>query len=94
MHQLRQTTPRKKHEIEAIPTLCRSWRSRWRPHGLGIPEYQAKRYEGKVREGNILISVHTDNRDERARAKEIFERDQDEDVSSASEARSDQQLET
>src|SRR2546422_9136373 len=29
--------------------------------GLGIPELEAKRYEGKVKEGNILISVHTDN---------------------------------
>src|SRR5947208_4229453 len=29
--------------------------------GLGIPEYEAKRYEGKLREGNILISVHSHN---------------------------------
>src|SRR5580658_8695939 len=28
--------------------------------GMGIPEYEAKRYEGKVRSGNILISVHTE----------------------------------
>src|SRR5688572_13780756 len=28
--------------------------------GMGIPEYEAKRYEGKVREGNILISVHAE----------------------------------
>src|SRR4029077_9953033 len=27
--------------------------------GLGIPEYEAKRYEGKVKEGGILISVHS-----------------------------------
>src|SRR5246500_527209 len=30
--------------------------------GWGIPEYEAKRYEGKIREGNILISVHTEDR--------------------------------
>jgi hypothetical protein len=55
--------------------------------GMGIPEYEAKRYEGKVKEGNILISVHSENRDQRSRAKEIFERDNAEDVSSGSEAR-------
>src|SRR5450432_4624075 len=29
--------------------------------GLGIPEMEAKRYEGKIRSGNLLISVHTEN---------------------------------
>jgi hypothetical protein len=27
--------------------------------GLGIPEYEAKRYEGKITGGSALISVHT-----------------------------------
>ena len=40
--------------------------------GLGIPELEAKRYEGKVKEGNILLSVHTENSAEITRAKEIF----------------------
>jgi len=40
--------------------------------GLGIPEIEAKRYEGKIKEGNILISVHTENSDQIKRAKEIF----------------------
>ena len=40
--------------------------------GLGIPELEAKRYEGKVKEGNILLSVHTENSEEIKRAKEIF----------------------
>ena len=40
--------------------------------GLGIPEIEAKRYEGKVKAGNILISVHTDNAEEIARAKDLF----------------------
>src|SRR5512147_1899448 len=40
--------------------------------GMGIPELEAKRYEGKIKEGNILISVHTDNGKEVDRAKEIF----------------------
>src|SRR3984957_3384144 len=41
--------------------------------GMGIPEYEAKRYEGKVKDGNILLSVHTDDNKERDRAKKIFE---------------------
>ena len=40
--------------------------------GLGIPELEAKRYEGKVKEGNILLSVHTENSEEIKRAREIF----------------------
>ena len=54
--------------------------------GMGIPELEAKRYEGKVRDGNILISVHTDDADERSRAKDIFKRAGAEDISSSGEA--------
>jgi hypothetical protein len=54
--------------------------------GLGIPELEAKQYEGKVRAGNILISVHTENSDERARAKQALEESGATDVSSTSEA--------
>ena len=39
--------------------------------GLGIPEYEAKRYEGKVKEGGILISVHCESM-MRPSAKSIF----------------------
>jgi hypothetical protein len=54
--------------------------------GLGIPELEAKRYEGKVREGNILISVHTENADEISRAKTIFTEAQAQDVCTTGEA--------
>jgi hypothetical protein len=40
--------------------------------GMGIPELEAKRYEGKVKAGNLLISVHTDDSDEIKQAKDIF----------------------
>ena len=40
--------------------------------GMGIPELEAKRYEGKLQEGNILISVHTENSEQITRVKEIF----------------------
>lgn len=42
--------------------------------GMGMPEFEAKRYEGKLQEGNILLSVHTENDEEIARAEEIFNR--------------------
>jgi hypothetical protein len=54
--------------------------------GMGIPEHEAKLYEGKVRGGNILISVHTEDSTERRRAKEVFERAGAEDVASKQEA--------
>jgi hypothetical protein len=54
--------------------------------GMGIPEHEAKLYEGKVRGGNILISVHTEDRAERQRAKEVFEGAGAENVSSKEEA--------
>lgn len=54
--------------------------------GMGIPEYEAKRYEGKVRQGNILISVHSDSHKETKRAREIFEEFGAQDISTAKEA--------
>jgi hypothetical protein len=41
--------------------------------GMGVPELEAKRYEGKVRGGGILISCHCDGRDEVKNAKDIYE---------------------
>jgi hypothetical protein len=40
--------------------------------GMGIPEIEAKQYEGRVAKGSILISVHVENPDERTRAKNIL----------------------
>ena len=57
--------------------------------GLGIPEYEAKRYEGKVKEGRILISVHSESNDETRRAKDIFKEEGANDISSTGEAHSD-----
>ena len=54
--------------------------------GLGIPEYEAKVYESKVAEGNILISVHTDDGGERSRAKQIFKQCGADDIASITEA--------
>ena len=54
--------------------------------GMGIPEYEAKRYEGKIRGGSALISVHTENSDQEKAAKEIYKRAGAEDINSTSEA--------
>lgn len=40
--------------------------------GLGIPEYEAKRYEGLIREGRALISVHCDNSEWVSQAKNLL----------------------
>ena len=40
--------------------------------GMGIPEYEAKMYEGKIRDGNILLAVHCDTNDELKAAEELF----------------------
>ncbi len=54
--------------------------------GLGIPELEAKRYEGKIKAGNILISVHTENSEEITRAKGIFTEAKAEDICTTGEA--------
>ena len=40
--------------------------------GLGVPEVEAKQYEGKLKSGNILVSVHVDDNDWRRKAKELL----------------------
>jgi hypothetical protein len=57
--------------------------------GMGIPEYEAKRYEGRVKEGGILLSVHSDNSEWTKKAKEILERTGAQDISSTGEAKAD-----
>ena len=56
---------------------------------MGIPEYEAKRYEGRIKNGGILLSVHCDNSDWTKKAKQILEDTGAEDVSSTGEASAD-----
>jgi hypothetical protein len=49
--------------------------------GLGIPEHVAKRYEIRLKEGSILLSVHSDNADWTTRARELLERTGAQDIS-------------
>lgn len=53
--------------------------------GLGIPEIEAKRYADKIKDGNILISVHCDDSAEVSKAKDIFNDSGATDIASTSE---------
>jgi len=53
--------------------------------GMGLPEYEARRYEGRVKEGGVLLSVHCATSDEIARAKEILKQTGADDIASSSE---------
>jgi len=55
--------------------------------GLGMPEFEAKRYDAKIREDNILISVHTESGKQKDAAKDVFKRNNADDIATASEAR-------
>ena len=53
--------------------------------GMGIPELEAKKYEGQLKSGNSLIAVGSDDLEEVKRAKEIFGRAGAIDITSTSE---------
>ena len=54
--------------------------------GMGIPEIEAKRFEGKIKGGNMLVSVHVESSDEKTRAENIFKAAKADDICSVSEA--------
>ncbi len=54
--------------------------------GMGIPEIEAKRFEGKIKGGNMLVSVHVETSDEKARAESIFKAAKVDDICSVNEA--------
>ena len=57
--------------------------------GLGIPEYEAKRYEGRVRKGGILLSVHCDDSQWTKKAKQILQKTGADDIAATGEAEAD-----
>ena len=57
--------------------------------GVGIPEYEAKRYEGRVKKGGFLVSVHCDDSNWVSKAKKLLEETGAEDISSTGEATAD-----
>jgi hypothetical protein len=57
--------------------------------GMGIPEYEARRYEGRIREGGVLLSVHCDAGEWVTRAKDVLTTTGAQDIASAVEKRGD-----
>ena len=57
--------------------------------GMGIPEYEAKRYEGRLRKGHLLLSVHCDDSKWAKKAEDILKKAGAEDVASTAEAHAD-----
>ncbi len=52
---------------------------------MGMPEFEAKQFEGKVKAGSYLISIHSEDATETERAKQICEDAGVTDVTTASE---------
>jgi hypothetical protein len=57
--------------------------------GLGIPEYVATRYEGRIKGGCILLSVHADDAEWIRKAKKILKDSGANDISSTGETKGD-----
>lgn len=57
--------------------------------GMGIPEYEANRYEGRIKEGGILLSVHADDSYWKDKAKDILEHTGAEDIGAKGESKAD-----
>jgi hypothetical protein len=54
--------------------------------GLGIPEYEAQQFVGKLREGNVLMCVHAEDSTEAGKARTIFSEEKAESISTGTEA--------
>ena len=58
--------------------------------GMGASEFEAKRYQSKIKDGNILIWVHTGNCEEVTRVSEIFTKSDAQDICTTGEPPSPQ----
>ncbi|RDS79596.1 hypothetical protein DWU98_17030 [Dyella monticola] len=54
--------------------------------GAGMPEFEARRFDGKIRQGGMLISVHVESANQRKAARGIFEQHHAEDITTGTEA--------
>jgi hypothetical protein len=57
--------------------------------GMGVPEYEAKRFEGRIKAGGALMSVHCDNDDWVKRARDLLKQSGAEDVDWTTESSAD-----
>ncbi len=56
--------------------------------GLGLPEYEAKKYQDGLSKGHVLISVRAATSENEDKIKEIFKKEGGKEISSSSEAKS------
>ncbi|HZU25627.1 MAG TPA: hypothetical protein VFA04_08900 [Bryobacteraceae bacterium] len=47
---------------------------------LGVPEYEARRYEQRMRAGGVLVSVHCENQEWERRARSVLDHHDAEDI--------------
>lgn len=57
--------------------------------GLGAPEYETKRYTGRIKAGGLLVSVHCDDSEWSKRAKQVMKQTGAEDISAVRESSAD-----
>jgi hypothetical protein len=57
--------------------------------GMGMPEYEARRYQGRIRQGGILFSIHCDDSAWVKRAKKILATTGADGIASSAEAHAD-----
>lgn len=55
--------------------------------GVGIPEDEAKLYEERLKKGGLLVSIHTESRDQADRARNIFQQTGATDIAATHEAK-------
>jgi hypothetical protein len=53
--------------------------------GLGVPEYEAKLFDGRVKDGGVLLSVHCVSDEEILRARDLLTASGAEDITSSGE---------
>ena len=53
--------------------------------GLGVPEYEAKAYEDRIKKGGYLVAVHINDGEQGNGVREIMKKNGLEDISSVSE---------
>jgi len=62
--------------------------------GLGIPEYEAKLYDGRVKDGGVLLSIHCPRWESVSKAREVLTAAGAEDIASGEESSACQDVES
>lgn len=57
--------------------------------GMGIPEYEANRYEGRIKDGGILLSLHADDNEWKKKGRDILKQTGAEDIGVKGESKAD-----